>query len=50
MLNELGFAELDTQGVTAALSTHRDTDRRLNTTQDRLQDVGFIEISEEASS
>lgn len=47
MLNELGFAELDIQGVTAALDSHRGADRRLITTQDRLEGVGFREMSEE---
>lgn len=49
MLTELGFAQLDIQGVTAALGSHRGADRRLNLTQKQLQNAGFKEISEEAS-
>lgn len=44
MLDGLGFADFDVQGVTAALLDHRDADRRLAVTPDQLQSAGFQEI------
>ena len=43
-LKSLGFSDFDVQGVMAALRDHRDADRRLDTTPDRLHAVGFREV------
>ena len=45
MLERLGFAALDIDGVMAALRSHRDADRKLAATPDKLHSVGFCEIA-----
>ena len=44
MLDELGLAALDVQGVMAALHDHRGADRRLAANPDQLQAAGFREV------
>ena len=44
MLERLGFAAFDIQGVKGALHSHRDADRRLAVTPDQLYAAGFQEI------
>ena len=41
MLAALGIAPLDIEGVTAALGSHREADRRLAVTPDQLHQAGF---------
>ena len=41
MLEKLGFAAFDTQGVKGALHSHRDADRRLAVTPDLLHAAGL---------
>lgn len=41
MMDSLGFAAFDVQGVMGALKSHRDADRRLDTTPDELHTAGF---------
>ena len=43
MLTTLGFEALDVKGISAALHSHRDADRKLAVTPDQLQAVGFRE-------
>ena len=45
MLEGLGFAAFDVQGVVAALHDHRDADRRLAVTPDQLQAAGFQDVA-----
>ena len=45
MLAKLGFPEIDVKGVTAALHSHRDADRKLDVTPDQLEAVGFREVA-----
>lgn len=44
MLEELGFAAFDTQGVLGALRSHRGADRRLNVTPNQLNAAGFHDL------
>ena len=44
MLDGLGFDTFDVEGVMAALHSHRDADRRLEITPDKLQAAGFREV------
>lgn len=41
MMEGLGFASFDIQGVMGALRSHRDADRRLDVTPDQLHTAGF---------
>lgn len=41
MMETLGFAAFDIQGVMGALRSHRDADRRLDVTPDQLHTAGF---------
>ncbi len=41
MLAKLGFSSVDIEGVMAALSSHRDADRKLAVTPDQLTAAGF---------
>ena len=43
MLAKLGFADLDVQGVSGALRSHRDADRRLEVTPNQLHTAGFYD-------
>lgn len=45
MLNKLGFAAFDIEGVSGALHSHRDADRRLEVTPDHLHAAGFQQIA-----
>jgi hypothetical protein len=45
MLNSLGFADGDVQGVLAALGSHRNADRKFAVTPDQLHDAGFRELA-----
>ena len=45
MLQVLGFAAFDIEGVQGALHSHRDADRRLAATPDQLQAAGFGAIA-----
>ena len=45
MLDGLGFAAFDVQGVLGALRSHRDADRRLAVTPDQLHAAGFVETA-----
>ena len=45
MLETLGFAAFDIQGVRGALHSHRDADRRLAVTPDQLERAGFKEVA-----
>lgn len=43
-MQEVGFAAFDIQGVTAALHSHRDADRRLKVTPNQLHTAGFRDV------
>ena len=45
MLETLGFAAFDIEGVKGALHSHRDADRRFALTPARLHKAGFQEIA-----
>lgn len=45
MLAKLGFADFEVKGVTAALHSRRDADRKLAVTPDQLEAVGFREVA-----
>lgn len=45
MLTELGFASSDVEGISAALHSHRDADRKLAVTPDQLEAAGFREVA-----
>ena len=44
MVEELGLAAFDVQGVLAALHDHRGADRRLAVNPDQLEAAGFREV------
>ncbi len=44
MLADIGFDPFDITGITAALHSHRDVDRKLAVTPDQLEAVGFQEV------
>ena len=50
MLEKLGFAAFDIQGVRGALHSHRDADRRLAVTPDQLHAAGFREVAAAVST
>jgi len=45
MLDTLGFAGTDIEGVMAALKSHRTADRKLTITPDQLHQAGFREVA-----